>query len=29
MSGTPLLWTAAHGGDVSREARSERLALCA
>ena len=29
MSGTSLPWTAAHGGDASREARSERLALCA
>ena len=29
MSGAPLPWTAAHGGDASREARSERLALCA
>ena len=29
MSGTPLPRSAAHGGVASREARSERLALCA
>jgi len=29
MSGMSLPRSAAHGGDASREARSERLALCA